>query len=321
MTTAKRSIAHLKDGDLHWIELGQGSPIVLIHGLTDSLQTWSRVAPQLAQNHRVLMLDLPGHGLSGRPDASYELSWYASVVGEWLDTIGVEQTDVIGHSYGGGVAQWLMLERRERIRRVGLVAAGGLGREVSMALRFASLPHVVEKMGQPFMRIGTQLGLGSLGAAYTPREIGELGWMNSQPGSARALARTVRDVIGFGGQRRHFLERAHEVAALPPMHLFWGDRDPVIPMKHAASILEHVEGVSLTTFDGCGHFPHREKPDEFVSAVRALVEPELATVAHIRRVYTFGIAMRPSWIVRAWRSIARGMRSVFSRREKRPLAA
>ncbi len=314
MVTPKRSIAHLKDSDLHWIELGQGSPVVLIHGLNDSLQTWSRVAPLLARNHRVLMLDLPGHGLSGRPDAGYELSWYAGIVSQWLDAIDVERADVIGHSYGGGVAQWLLLEHRERVRRVGLVAAGGLGREVSFALRLAAIPHVVEKMGQPFMRMGTHLGLGSLGATYTREEIGELGWMNSQPGSARALARTVRDVIGFGGQRRHFLERANEVAELPPMHLFWGNRDPVIPMKHAASILDHVEGVALTTFDGCGHFPHREKPTEFVDAVRSLIEPEFATSGRIRRVYSVGIAKRPSWIVRAWLRVARGVRSVFSRR-------
>ena len=163
------------------------------------------------------------------------------------------------------------------------------------------------------MRVGTHLGLRSLGATYTDAEIAELSWMNSQPGSARALARTVRDVIGMGGQRRHFLERANEVAELPPMHLFWGSRDPVIPIKHAAEILDRVEGTSLTTFDGCGHFPHRERPIAFVNAVRSLIEPEFAIPGRVRRVYSLGAIVRPSWLRRAWQSIARGIRALLPR--------
>jgi pimeloyl-ACP methyl ester carboxylesterase len=317
MQLSTRSIVRLSGAgstavDVHWAELGQGPPVVLIHGLSDSLLTWSRVAPLLAHNHRVLMLDLPGHGLSGRPDAGYELAWHAKIVGQWLDGLGIEQADVIGHSYGGGVAQWLLLERRERVRRIGLVAAGGLGRDVSWSLRLAAIPRVVEALGQPFMRIGTEIGLRSLGATYNAAETAALGWMNSRPGSARALARTVRDVIALSGQRRHFLDRADEVAELPPLHLFWGTRDPVIPIAHATTLLDRVEGASLTTFDGCGHFPHRERPIAFVNAVRALIEPESATPARVRRVYALGAVGRPSWIRRAWRSVIRCMRALLT---------
>src|SRR4051812_41000341 len=123
MHDSTRRITRIAETDIHWVEAGSGPPLVLLHGLTDSHRTWSRVAPTLARNHRVLMPDLAGHGLSSRPDASYSLAWHAKVIGEWLDSLGIEQTDVVGHSFGGGVAQWLLLERRERVRRLGLVAA------------------------------------------------------------------------------------------------------------------------------------------------------------------------------------------------------
>src|SRR5689334_2508018 len=115
-----------------WTELGSGPPVVLLHGLGDSHRTWRRVAPRLAREYRVLMPDLPGHGLSGRPDAPYTLGWYAETIAAWLDALGLERAHVVGHSFGGGVAQWLILDHRARIDRLALVAAGGLGPEVGV---------------------------------------------------------------------------------------------------------------------------------------------------------------------------------------------
>src|SRR5258708_26259998 len=109
---------------LAWPELGAGPPLVLLHGLGDSHRTWRRVASRLAERFRVLLPDLPGHGLSDRPDAPYTLDWYAETMLAWLDAIGVPTTSVVGHSYGGGVAQWMVLAQRDRIERLALVAPG-----------------------------------------------------------------------------------------------------------------------------------------------------------------------------------------------------
>jgi pimeloyl-ACP methyl ester carboxylesterase len=217
------SFKRIEGCDLHWEELGQGRPLVLLHGLCDSHRTWLKVAPALARNHRVLMLDLAGHGLSGRPDATYALAWHAGIVGGWLRALGLEDVDLVGHSFGGGVALWMMLveEQRARIRKLALVAAGGLGRDVSLSLRLASLPLVVEHLGQPFMAGGTRLALNAAGGAYEADEIVRLSAMNAKAGTARAFARSVRDVIDWRGQHRHLLDGGGEVA-LPPVAVFWG---------------------------------------------------------------------------------------------------
>lgn len=222
--TGLQKSVHIQGVDLHWAEAGSGRPMVLLHGLCDSHRTWSMVAPALARSRRVLMLDLAGHGLSTRPDASYTLEWHADVVGAWLEQLGLESVDLVGHSFGGGVAQWLLLKHRARIRRLALVAAGGLGREVGLALRLASIPHVVERLGQPFMSRGTHLALNAAGGAFTRDEIASLSRINAMPGTARAFARSVRDVIDWRGQHRHFLDGAHQIADLPPIALFWGRR-------------------------------------------------------------------------------------------------
>jgi pimeloyl-ACP methyl ester carboxylesterase len=209
----------------------------------------------LARNRRVLLLDLPGHGLSERPDASYALEWHARIVGAWLEALGLSNVDLVGHSFGGGVALWMMLlEHRARVRSLALVAAGGLGREVSLALRLASLPYVVEHFGQPFMARGTRFALNSAGGAYEANEIARLSSMNALPGTARAFARSVQDVIDWRGQHRNLRDRGRELAAFPPVGLFWGERDNVIPIAHALGTTSLLGDAHVTRFPGCGHF-------------------------------------------------------------------
>ncbi|HEU4533117.1 MAG TPA: alpha/beta fold hydrolase, partial [Polyangiaceae bacterium] len=138
----RRASGQVEGVPLHWLEFGERggeTPVVLLHGLNDSHATWRRIAPALARDRLVLALDLPGHGFSGRPDASYELAWYARIVGRWFESSGLERVDVVGHSFGGGVAQMLLLDHRPRLRRLVLAAPGGLGKDIAFALRLASL--------------------------------------------------------------------------------------------------------------------------------------------------------------------------------------
>ena len=270
--TPTHSIVRVGDVDLHWAELGSGPPLVLLHGLCDSHRTWFPVAPALARKRRVLMLDLAGHGESSRPDASYTLDWHANIVGAWLEALGLSQVDLVGHSFGGGVAQWMLLVHRSRVRRLGLESAGGLGREVGPSLRWASFPFFVERFGQKFMSFGTTRALNAAGGAFSDEEIAILAKYNSTPGTARAFSRSVRDVINGRGQYRHFLDRAHEVLSLPPIAIFWGDSDPLIPVAHGIDAASLLEGVSLTRFPGVGHFPHRQEPARFVETLETFLD-------------------------------------------------
>ncbi|MEO6420558.1 MAG: alpha/beta fold hydrolase [Polyangiaceae bacterium] len=314
----KKSFVRIEGTDIHWAELGQGRPIVLLHGLSDSHRTWGKIASELARTRRVLMPDLPGHGLSSRPDESYALAWHAQIMAGWLDALQLGDVDIVGHSFGGGVAQWLLLAHRQRIRRLALVASGGLGRDVMPILRLCAATNLVEHYGQAFMSSGTRLGMRFADGAYDREDIEILSWMNAMPGSARALARTVRDVIDWRGQRRHFLDRVHELPDLPPLALYWGDLDNVIPIGHGTEIASKVDGATLTRFDGCGHFPHRQRPKEFTRAIEAFLDaPALAAtrlhdhavrVSSSRALALRAPVRRPSIWRRAWSSFVEGLR-------------
>ena len=268
--------AQIADVRLHWVEMGSkkntSPPIVLIHGLNDSYLTWIRIATVLAKNRRVLIPDLPGHGLSERPDASYALCWHAQILIKWIEMLGIEKVDLAGHSFGGGVAQMILRDCHHRVRKLILLSSGGLGREVAFELRLASLTWAVEKLGQPFMALGTFLALWKIRRHLPKEHISDLTAMNRQKGSARAFARTVNDVINWRGQYRTFFQHIHELPNLPPIALFWGVRDRIIPAEHARKAEKSIQGVLITLFAECGHHLHHEKPQLVGEAFRDFLD-------------------------------------------------
>ncbi len=249
-----------------WGEMGAGAPLLLLHGLWDSHRTWRRVAPLLADRFRVLMPDLPGHGYSGRPDAPYTLTWYARTICSWMDQIGVAHAHVCGHSYGGGVAQWMLLDDPARVDRLALVAAGGLGREVMLGLRLATFPVYGPWIAPVLMRLGTPVMMRLATATFghnEPEEIDRFARMTRIPGSARAFRRTVRGVINPLGQYVQTWQRIGEVASLPPVAAFWGEKDPILPVRHGLDARRRIEGATLSIYPGCGHYPHLDSPARF----------------------------------------------------------
>jgi pimeloyl-ACP methyl ester carboxylesterase len=294
---------------LHWVELGKSTaepPLVLLHGLNDCYLTWRSIAPRLARNRRVIVPDLPGHGLSGRPDASYELRWYAHVMARWFEALALDRVDVVAHSFGGGVALMMLLERHERIRRLVLISSGGLGREIAFAFRLAAIPHVVERFGQPFMGLATRLALKATHDVVSEDEATRLAAMNARSGSARAFARTVRDIIDWRGQRHNLFKRANELGPLPAIAVFWGERDTIIPPSHAQALADSLDNVRVKLFRGCGHYPHHEQPDALVGAVLDFLDDPTVARARLRA----GFSEKPN-----------GVSNVAPARQGRPVNA
>jgi pimeloyl-ACP methyl ester carboxylesterase len=105
-----------------------------------------------------------------------------------------------------------------------------------------------------------------------------------QPGSARAFSRTVRDVIRWRGQTRNLFDRIAEIAELPPMRLFWGARDTVLPISQGTAIAALLENCELIRFEDRGHFVHWEDPEGFASALRAFLDSRALAPAGRRAV-------------------------------------
>jgi pimeloyl-ACP methyl ester carboxylesterase len=285
------------DTTVAWSELGEGPPLVLLHGLAESHRTWRLVVPQLAERFRVLLIDLPGHGLSARPEAPYTLPWYADTIASWMASIGVDRAHFCGHSFGGGIAQWMLLEHRERVDRLALAAAGGLGREVVVPLRLASLKMAAPFLESPLFGAGTKLFMQWASRSFAEHEATEierLTRLNGAPNSGLAFRKTVSACIGLGGQHQQTWEHIHKVDSLPPMALYWGERDSIIPIRHAHDAAARLYNATVTVYPECGHSLHLEAPERFARDLRQFLEEPGRRPARLRPAIATSDSIQPS---------------------------
>lgn len=270
---------------LAWGELGRGTPVILLHGLLDTHRTWRRLAPLLATRYRVIMPDLGGHGESGRPDAPYTLAWHARLISGWMDAIGIERAHFCGHSYGAGIAQWMLLEHRSRLDRLALISAGGLGREVALGMRLATFPVLGARITPYAIRFVVPIALRYMADSYghmEPEEIDHFVRCTRLPGTMRAFQRSLEGVIDIFGQHVRTEDRAKECVELPPTALFWGTDDPILPIRHALNAVARGQGVSLVRYEGCGHYPHLDRTKELARDIEEfLSDPERPTTRWI----------------------------------------
>src|SRR5579871_1643213 len=153
-----------------FVHVGEGTPLLLIHGIGDSSDTWKHVIPELSRDHRIVAPDLLGHGRSDKPRADYSVAAYANAMRDLLSVLGIERATVVGHSLGGGVAMQFAYQYPERCERLVLVSTGGVGKEVNPLLRIASAPNadlVLPLLGSRATRAVVSTGLAMLKAMQT----------------------------------------------------------------------------------------------------------------------------------------------------------
>jgi len=297
MSEERAVVIDLHGHPLTYRQLGEGPPLLLLHGITSSSQTWTDVLPGLAARHTVIAPDLIGHGASAKPRADYSLGAFAAGMRDLLLALGHERTTVVGHSLGGGIAMQFSYQFPERVERLVLVSSGGLGRELHPLLRSAALPGA-DWVLPALARTGV-LGAG----AAAGRALGRLGLSPSadfqgvadglatleDPDACRAFLHTARSILDLGGQRVDASDKLYLAAELPVM-IVWGERDPLIPVAHAHhahSLLPHSR---LELFERSGHFPFRDEPVRFVAAIEAFMAATAPASADPARVAAERIA-------------------------------
>ncbi|MEA2310960.1 MAG: hypothetical protein QOE28_928 [Solirubrobacteraceae bacterium] len=278
MSTLDRREILLHGHRVHYRAGGEGPVLVLIHGITSSSVSWEPVLPLLAERFTVVAPDLLGHGESAKPQGDYSLGAFACLVRDLMVAIGHESATVVGHSLGGGIAMQVAYQFPELVERFVLVSSGGLGRQVSPFLRAVTLPG--SELVLPLVASQQVIGVGGAIA----RAVGKLGLRTGADLSEiargiaslndlearRAFVHTARSVIDPGGQRVDARDRLYLAAKVPSL-LVWGERDPIIPVRHGVRAQTLMPGSRLELFEDAGHFPHIDDPLRFARVLSDFV--------------------------------------------------
>jgi len=244
-----------------------GPVVVLVHGIASRAAQWEAVMARLGETCHVIAPDLLGHGQSAKPRGDYSLGAHACGIRDLLAALGHDRVSLVGHSLGGGVAMQFAYQFPERVERLALVCSGGLGREVSIFLRAATLPGaelVLPLLASSWMRAAVGRAGGLLGRVgiTVPPGLGEclvgVGSLGDR-GTREAFVHTARSVLDPAGQRVDARDRLYLAADLP-LFVVWGRKDAIIPVAHGESLAATVPGTTLEVFEQSGHFPHLTEP-------------------------------------------------------------
>ena len=281
-----------------FVKTGSGPALLLLHGLGCDHTTWKPVIAELAENFTVIAPDFLGHGESAKPRADYSVGGYANGMRDLLTILGIDRATVVGHSFGGGVAMQFAYQFPERTERMILVSSGGLGPEVTAAIRAITLPGFHQFIGALSLPVARQVvraalrGLHATGISAL-RDLDEVAdivdsWRD--PATRRAIKHVVRSCVDINGQIITMRDRAYLTAAMP-MALVWGTDDRVIPASHVRMVEALGLDATIEVLSDSGHFPHRDHPERFVAFVNEFVartEPAVYRRAYVRRLLRTG---------------------------------
>ncbi len=263
---------------LHYVEAGEGDPVLLIHGFGASTFSYRFAIPELAQHYRVVALDLKGFGYSERPTSSdYSLTAQADLVGRAMDRLGIERAAVVGHSMGGAVAMRLALRHPDRVSRLVLVDSA-TERHMARALLpgrmlvlFVPIIATLTVHRRAFRRFALRNAVHD--PAHVTPEVVE-GYM--RPTRFKGYARGMAALLaGRGHDEPLALERIAQ-----PTLILWGEHDRWLPPSEGEALAKSIPNAQLVLVRGAGHLPLEEQPDESNKALlEFLREPDPTATA------------------------------------------
>jgi pyruvate dehydrogenase E2 component (dihydrolipoamide acetyltransferase) len=238
---------------LRYLELGAGDgpPLVFVHGFGADLNTWMFNQPTLAERHRTIALDLPGHGGSAKTlGAAIDAAGLAAEIAAALDALGIERAHLVGHSMGGAIAAAFAAAHPGRAASLTLIAPAGLGAEISDEFIAGFVRMERRRDAQEVLRL-----LVHDPALVSRTMVEEVLRYKRLDGVAAALEALAAAWFP-GGRQSQAIDPA---GLLIPVQIVWGRDDRIVPAAQGEALAGRLP---VHLLDGAGHLPHMEKSAE-----------------------------------------------------------
>lgn len=255
--------------DVWWESKGEGSPLLLINGLSSPSATWFRLTPLLAQHHTVLTFDNPGTGQTRTTDPAFTMTTMSASAAAVIRAAGLGPAHVLGLSMGGLVAQDLALEHPDLV--AGLVLASTHAGGPHMTQDQATLDAIARAAELP-PEERTQLLATMAFAESTPRE------RIAEDLTVRAEHPTTPE--GYAAQlaATSSWERLADLEHIAsPTLVLHGAADRMVSTENARMLVNHIPGARLVLLEGCGHSVFTDQPQQASSAVLTFLAPLTAS--------------------------------------------
>ncbi|MDE2150230.1 MAG: alpha/beta hydrolase [Gammaproteobacteria bacterium] len=261
-TSIKENHTYIDGHKIAFREQGQGSPVILIHGIPTNSLMWRDIIPQLATNHRVIAPDLLNYGQSEKPKhADVSINAQSHMIVHLMNALGIRRADVVAHDIGGGVAQLIAVNHSEKIKKLVLID--------SVCFDSWPIPEF-----EPLQKPGAETKMNLHEFITMMRDFMPKGVYNKQAMSDEVIDHYLAPWSTENGKRAFFrnLRRlnkeytqavADELETLPHQTMvIWGDLDPFQKPEYAGKLADAIPGAELVRIKDAGHWLIDEKPDE-----------------------------------------------------------
>lgn len=273
-----RTVELSVDGEtlpVRYLQAGtEGPAVVLLHGsgVDDAALSWKRVIPALAETNRVYAPDWPGYGKSPSGEGRMTTNYYTDVLAAFLDAVDADQPSLVGISMGGAAALGYALDHQEVVTRLVLVDSYGLADTIPggiSAYLLANTPFAASANALiPTTRAYARSVVSPV--LYAPEtlpsafydEVAE----RLRGGSAvRSFVSFQRNEFTPDGVATDFSDRLSELSI--PTLLIHGSADPLVSAEHSIAAAKRLPESRLCVLERCGHWPPRERPEAFETAL------------------------------------------------------
>jgi pimeloyl-ACP methyl ester carboxylesterase len=273
---------HLRQVDVvgattNYVEMGEGPPLLFVHGLSGCWQNWLENIPHFSRTHRVIAVDLPGFGSSPMPPWEISIPAYGRFLRDFCERLGVGRCSLVGNSMGGFIATEVAITEPERVDDLALVSAAGITWARARREPAAMLGRIGRAAGPLLLRVNmagirrARLRKGAFqGVFHDPLSLRrEALWENLIPAmKSPGYFDAMTQLVGYD-----IRDRLEEIGV--PTLIVWGRNDRVVPVPAAFSYKKRIgDNAELVIFDNCGHVPQIERPLRFNRVVEHFLARE-----------------------------------------------
>jgi pimeloyl-ACP methyl ester carboxylesterase len=257
-----------QQGILHYESIGRGQPVVLLHGWINSWDVWrdSMIALAKTGSYRVYALDFWGFGdsatASRTSESSFQIASYVEMVHQFMETLGIQQTPVFGHSMGGTVALQMALTYPERVSKVAVVGSPIVGRSLNPFLQLAGYGSIAKLVWRYPVLLDTIM---RILLARDSKKVRSMIFRDVQRTTTESFFRSIGDL------RETDLRGELSSLNIPTMGIY-GTKDNIVSPNNAKLLSEGVSNHRISMMKHSRHFPMIDEPDNFMDSLDSFLK-------------------------------------------------
>ena len=240
-------IKTIKDVKVNYIDYGEGkNTIVLLHGWGQNIEMMKPVGDRFKKNNRIVIVDLPGFGMSDEPSTIWSLNDYVECINELLDNLEISNPILIGHSFGGKIS--LLYASKYKVEKLVL-----FGSPFKKEIKKLSLKTKILKFLKKVPVINKLEG-------FAKKHIGSTDYRNASEVMRKIMVEHVN------------LDIEEDVKKIKcPTLMIWGTMDGEVPVERAYELEKLIEDAGVVTYEGCSHYAYLERLEQTISVLKSFI--------------------------------------------------